>query len=85
VLFNFNVTYYSLVTGIVRNAASNASSYGAVAALTKSITRVSINSPHAKVQHYEEGVKKIPVASVTIEDAELIGRLYRKGRLRLRK
>jgi len=60
-------------------AASHASQQGAVAALVKTVGAFSISSPHTGVQHYVDGIKKIPVAAITIEDAELLQRLYDRG------
>lgn len=61
------------------NAASVASKKGAVAALVRSVTPFSIGSLHAGVQNYEENVRKIPVAAVTVEDAYMLLRMYRRG------
>lgn len=67
-------------TGLYRrHAASVASKKGAVAALVKSITPFSIGTLHAGSQHYTEGVRKIPVAAITVEDADTLLRMYRNG------
>lgn len=60
-------------------AAVVASKKGAVAALVRSVTPFSIGSPHTGIQFYEDGVRKIPVAALTVEDAEFLLRLYRSG------
>lgn len=61
-------------------AASVASKKGAVAALVRSITPYSIGSLHTGMQRYADDVKnKIPVAAVTVEDAYMMLRMYRKG------
>ena len=60
-------------------AASVAARKGAVGALIRSIAPFSINSPHTGHQNYANDVKKIPVAALTVEDAEMILRMYRRG------
>jgi carboxypeptidase Q len=60
-------------------AASVAARKGAVGALIRSVAPFSINSPHTGHQNYESDVKKIPVAALTVEDAEMILRMYRRG------
>lgn len=52
-------------------AASVAARKGAVGALIRSIAPFSINSPHTGHQNYASDVKKIPVAALTVEDAEV--------------
>lgn len=61
------------------DAASVAARKGAVGALIRSIAPFSINSPHTGHQNYAKDVKKIPVAALTVEDAEMILRMYRRG------
>lgn len=62
-----------------RDAASVAAKRGAIAALVRSITPYSIGSPHTGWQHYDDGVNKIPAACLTVEDAEMLLRIYRRG------
>lgn len=61
------------------DAASVAARKGAVGALIRSVAPFSINSPHTGHQNYADDVKKIPVAALTVEDAEMILRMYRRG------
>lgn len=70
---------YGVTVQYRSKGASVASKKGAVAALVRSITPFSIGSPHTGMQTYEKGVNEIPVAAVTVEDAEMLLRLYRRG------
>ncbi|XP_031626314.1 carboxypeptidase Q-like [Contarinia nasturtii] len=71
---------YSKTMQYRSQAASVASKKGAVAALVRSITPYSIASLHTGSQKYSNDVKnKIPVAAVTVEDAYMMLRMYRRG------
>lgn len=61
-----------------RYAATEAAKRGAIAALVRSVTQFGINTPHTGFQNYAEDVKKIPVASLTTEDAEMLLRMFRE-------
>jgi len=77
----FNVPYESYGrTVLYRTAgASRAARLGAVAVLVRSITPISLQSPHTGAVEYQEGTPKIPAAAVTIEDALMIQRLVDAG------
>lgn len=77
----FNVPYENYGRTVVYRTAgpSRAARLGAVASLVRSITPVSLQSPHTGALEYMEGAPKIPAAAVTIEDALLIQRLVDAG------
>lgn len=69
---------YGVTVKYRSKGASEASKKGAIAALVRSITPFSIGSPHTGMQSYEDGVVQIPVAALTVEDSEMLLRLYRR-------
>ncbi len=65
---------------------SRASKLGAKAVLVRSLATASLRTPHTGATRFEDGVKKIPAAAVSTEEAALIARLAEGGapvRLRL--
>lgn len=79
VVYNVPFTNYGATVQYRLSGASRAARYGAVAALVRSITPVSLQSPHTGAMAYDEGQPKIPVAAITIEAAELLQRIYDRG------
>ena len=79
VLFNVPYEGYGRTVTYRHTGASRAARLGAVAALVRSITPVSLQSPHTGALEYNEALPKIPAAAVTIEDATLIQRLTDAG------
>ena len=87
VVYNAPFTNYGATVQYRLNGASRAARYGAVAALVRSITPVSLQTPHTGAMNYDPQQPKIPVAAITIEAAELLQRNYDRGdptRLRLK-
>ncbi|MFI5309483.1 MAG: M20/M25/M40 family metallo-hydrolase, partial [Polyangiales bacterium] len=74
-------TGYGKVVGIRVGAARMAAAGGAVAALVRSLTATSLGAPHAGAMRYEDAKTRIPAAAISVEDAELLGRLAGKGKV----
>lgn len=79
VVFNQEFVSYPESVQYRVKGAVEAAKLGAVAALVRSVTDFSINSPHTGTLFYDDDVPKIPSASLTVEDAGLLYRLYSKG------
>ncbi|MBN2360420.1 MAG: M20/M25/M40 family metallo-hydrolase [Deltaproteobacteria bacterium] len=65
---------YDKVYDCRSDGASAAAKLGAVAVLVRSLTTRSLRTLHTGTLWYEDKVKKIPAASISVEDAELIQR-----------
>ncbi len=59
--------------------ASRAAKLGAVAVLVRSVTPVSLRSPHTGAMNYADDAPRIPAAAVSVEDALRMARLYAVG------
>lgn len=68
---------YGEVVRYRSSGASRAAKYGAVGALVRSVTANSLATLHTGAMRYDKDQPKIPVASITVEDAELLDRLTR--------
>jgi hypothetical protein len=79
VLLNVAYEGYGRTVTYRTTGASRAARLGAVAMLVRSITPVSLQSPHTGALEYAAGIPKIPAAAVTLEDATLIQRLVDAG------
>ena len=56
-----------------------AAKVGAVATLIRSVSSFSIQNPHTGSTRYDSTVTKIPAAALSIEDAEMLHRMQRRG------
>jgi carboxypeptidase Q len=79
VVYNAPYVNYGATVQYRLQGASRAARYGAVAALVRSITPVSMQTPHTGAMNYDPNQPKIPVAAVTIEVAEFLQRMYDRG------
>jgi carboxypeptidase Q len=65
----------SSIPCFISHAPSLLASCGAVAALVRSVTPFSLYTPHTGVMYYAPGVRQIPAAAVTVEDASMMARM----------
>ncbi len=79
VLYDVPFTTYGETVQYRLNGAVEAAKVGAVASLIRSVGPYSMKTPHTGISRYKEGVKKIPHAAITLEDAGLIHRLTERG------
>ena len=69
VLYNVPFESYGKTVQYRVRGAIEAAKYGAVASLVRSVGPFSMNTPHTGNSSYEKGIKKIPHAAITLEDA----------------
>lgn len=79
VVYNQPYSDYSTSVQYRVNGAVEAAKVGALASLIRSVASFSIYSPHTGVQEYKDGVRKIPTACITVEDAEMMSRMVSRG------
>lgn len=79
VVYNVPFTNYGATVRYRSSGASRAARYGALAALVRSVTPVSLQTPHTGALIYDDKEPKIPAAAITIEAAETLQRLHDRG------
>lgn len=79
VLYNVPFAGYGNTVRYRASGASRAADYGAVAALVRSVTPVSLQTPHTGSLRYTVDSPRIPAAAITVEDAERMARLQERG------
>ncbi len=86
VLYDVPFTRYGEAVRYRFLGANRAAARGAVAMLLRSVTPVSLRTPHTGVMSaYADSLPRIPAAAITLEDAEMIRRLLDRGqRVRVR-
>jgi len=72
-------SHYGQTVQARSRGASEAAKVGAKGVLVRSVTAVSLGTPHTGALSYEEGVAKLPAAAVTHEGAQLLSRLVGRG------
>ena len=70
---------YGTAVRFRHKGAQLAAQYGAVGCLVRSVTANSLRSPHTGAMSYGDAETKVPAAAVSIEDAEMISRLFERG------
>jgi carboxypeptidase Q len=79
VVYNVPFTTYGQTVAYRGVGPSRAAKYGAVAVIVRSVTPVSLQTPHTGSLRYTDDQPKIPAAAVTIEGAELLHRMQERG------
>ncbi|XP_077023394.1 carboxypeptidase Q isoform X2 [Tamandua tetradactyla] len=79
VVYNQPYVNYSTTVQYRVRGAVEAAKVGALASLIRSVTPLSIYSPHTGIQEYQVGVPMIPTACITVEDAEMMSRMVSRG------
>jgi len=79
VVYNVPFTNYGATVQYRSAGPSRAARYGAVAAIVRSVTPVSLQTPHTGALRYDDAQPKIPAAAVTIEGAEMLERMQQRG------
>jgi carboxypeptidase Q len=79
VLFNAPFTTYGETVRYRSGGAVAAARAGAVASLVRSVGPYSMRTPHTGGMSYENGVTRIPHAAITVEDADMLHRMQRRG------
>ena len=79
ILYNVPFTTYGETVQYRYRGASEAAKLGGIASLVRSVGPYSMNTPHTGTSAYEDGVKKIPHAAITLEDAAMMGRMSARG------
>src|SRR5512138_2025784 len=79
VLFNAPFTNYGETVQYRSAGPSRAAALGAVAALVRSVGPPGLRTPHTGALRYADGVREIPAAAVTVEDAERLQRMQDRG------
>jgi carboxypeptidase Q len=79
VLFNTPFTQYGQTVRVRVLGAQRAAKVGAVASLIRSVGPFSLYTPHTGGMAYVDSIPKIPHAAISLEDAEMLARMQKRG------
>ena len=79
VLFNTPFTTYGQTVEYRTSGASRAAKAGAVAVLVRSVGQAGLRTPHTGAMRYAEGIRRIPAAAISTEDADRLQRIQDRG------
>jgi carboxypeptidase Q len=79
VVYNVEYRGYGRTVPYRTNGAIEAARLGAVGVLVRSVTPVSLQSPHTGAMRYDDLVPRIPAAAISVEDSLLLDRLAKSG------
>jgi carboxypeptidase Q len=79
VVFNVPFTTYGETVQYRANGPSRAAELGAVAMLLRSVGPVGLRTPHTGALRYAPGGRQIPAAAISVEDAERLSRMQKRG------
>jgi carboxypeptidase Q len=79
VLFDVPFTSYGETVQYRSSGAVAAAKAGAVASLIRSVGPFGMKTPHTGAMRYEDGVRQIPHAAITAEDAGMLRRMQERG------
>lgn len=77
--FEAKNSFYGETVSIRSDGPSEAARVGAVAVLIRSVTAHSLRTPHTGALKYAEDAPKVPAAAVSVEDAEFLARMAKRG------
>ena len=80
VLYDVPFTTYGETVQYRSSGSSRAAKYGAIASLVRSVSPVSLSTPHTGTMRYEPELPKIPGAAISLEGATQIRRLTARGK-----
>lgn len=79
VLFNQEWKSYGETVQYRTNGPVRVAQAGGIACLVRSVTPFSLYTPHTGRTQYSDQIKKIPAAAVTVEDAEMMERMFQRN------